>query len=307
MKRICRIVALVLVFAVVLAVPALAAPTSDDGIISGLLSGWSGSSSPLYYSSSWFLRVVDDLSDISSYSSKVYSLLSNSSYGWNKLATAVLQMDTYMNSTTSGWAKMIADLNYLPTISGYLATMSSSSGSGSSSSGGFSSADSTVLSQIYSHLVNAEGSLSSIDVQLSSFEIPLGYLDDIWVGVAAIRDAVASPEDAAINESQKEEKEAWTSGFGSVDRTSSISDFSGFESGFKSWFSLPDVDISLLFDQVNTGFGGWFSQETADALKAQYGTATLGLDDESDTPLLDENQRQVQEILSGGDGNWLTH
>lgn len=133
------------------------------------------------------------------------------------------------------------------------------------------------------------------------------FLEQILSIVTDIKSVIATPEDIAMNESQTEEKEAWTSGFGSVDRTSSISDFSGFETGFKSWFSLPDVDISLLFDQVNTGFGGWFSQDTADALKAQYGTSTLDLDDESETPLLDENQRQVQEILSGGDGNWLTH
>lgn len=82
---------------------AAAAPTSEDGIISGLLSGWSSSSSPLYYNTSWFWQVLVELRDIDTTLSGTFSDLKS---GWS--GTSLTTPTGYTNS----WYASVRNLLY---------------------------------------------------------------------------------------------------------------------------------------------------------------------------------------------------
>lgn len=153
--------------------------------------------------------------------------------------------------------------------------------------------------------------VSNIDLNLTSLVDHAAASSDTLAAIAAdvqdIRDVIADPLDADINEEEQDNKNAFLNSFSKKSQAKSIGDLSGLSDGFTDWFSL-DVDPGLLFDQVDTGFADWFTSETAQAISVGGGAAAAGIslmdDDpyvEPDTPYLDAWDLEVQDILSGGD------
>lgn len=124
----------------------------------------------------------------------------------------------------------------------------------------------------------------------------------------------ADPNDVYIHENSAQSKSQFSNSFSSFDGDlgSNISSSFGLLGGLKDFFSLPNVDISSTFEQVESGYSSWFSSETAQALSvgagaaAMTGISLMGEDEyvEPDTPYLDAWNAEVQEILAGGDGEW---
>lgn len=159
--------------------------------------------------------------------------------------------------------------------------------------------------------------LSNIDVNVTSMlthaENSVSILTGIASDVKDIRDVIADPLDADINESQQENKTAFLDNFANKSQADNIGDLGGLSGGMTDWFKLDDVDITSMFDQVDTGFGRWFTSETAQSISVGGGAASAGIgvglmDDaeyvEPETPYLDAYTQEVQDILAGGDGEW---
>lgn len=153
--------------------------------------------------------------------------------------------------------------------------------------------------------------VSNIDLNLTTLVDHAAASSDTLASIAAdvqdIRDVIADPLDADINEEEQDNKNAFLNSFSKKSQAKSIGDLSGLSDDFTDWFSL-DVDPGLLFDQVDTGFADWFTSETAQAISVGGGAAAAGItlmyDDpyvEPDTPYLDAWDQEVQDILSGGD------
>lgn len=154
--------------------------------------------------------------------------------------------------------------------------------------------------------------LGNIDLNMTSLVSHAQNSVSILSGMASdlkdIRDVIADPLDADINESQKDNKTAFLDNFGSKSQSENIGDLAGLSGGMTDFFQLPDVDISSMFDQVESGFGQWFTSETAQAISVGGGAAAVGVSlmDEAEyvppeTPYLDAWTQEVQDILSGGD------
>lgn len=161
--------------------------------------------------------------------------------------------------------------------------------------------------------------LSSIDVNLTSMlshaENSVSILTGIASDVKDIRDVIADPLDADINESQQDNKSAFLDNFASKSQSENIGDLAGLSGGMTDWFKLDGVDITSMFDQVESGYGQWFTSETAQAICVGGGSASVAaaagvelMEDaeyvEPETPYLDAWDQEVQDILAGGDGEW---
>lgn len=151
-------------------------------------------------------------------------------------------------------------------------------------------------------------SLSNIDVNVAS---QVSILGGMASDLKDIRDVIADPLDADINKSQTDNKTAFLNNFGSKSQSESIGQLAGLSGGMTDWFKLPDVDITSMFDQVESGYSQWFSSETAQSISVGGGAAAVGIslmDDaeyvEPETPYLDAWDQEVQNILAGGDGEW---
>lgn len=153
--------------------------------------------------------------------------------------------------------------------------------------------------------------VSNIDLNLTTLVDHAATSADTLAAIAAdvqdIRDVIADPLDSDINEEEQDNKNAFLNTFSKKSQAKSIGDLSGLSDGFTDWFAL-DVDPGLMFDQFDTGFGDWFTSETAQAISVGGGAAAAGIslmdDDpyvEPDTPYLDAWDREVQDILSGGE------
>lgn len=124
----------------------------------------------------------------------------------------------------------------------------------------------------------------------------------------------ADPTDVYINENIAGIKSDFSTSYVSLDGAVGygLLDSFGLLGGIRDFFSLPDVDISSTFEQVESGYSSWFSAETAQALTVGAGSAAMtgislmGEDDyvEPETPYLDAWNSEVEEILAGGDGEW---
>lgn len=130
-----------------------------------------------------------------------------------------------------------------------------------------------------------------------------------------IHDFLMNEEDLETKDASKDDQQTFNSEFGSKDRTGDMSKLSGLSTGMTDWFSLPDVDITSMFDQVETGYGKWFTSETAQAISVGGGSAAVAaaagiavVSDaeyvEPETPYLDAWDQEVKDILAGGDGEW---
>lgn len=135
------------------------------------------------------------------------------------------------------------------------------------------------------------------------------------MGVKQLADFFCDDNSLSLKESSSS-AEAVVENFYRTDGYSSISNNARFSfdflGGLRDFFSLPDVDISSTFEQVESGYSSWFSADTAQALSvgagaaAMTGISLMGEEEylEPDTPYLDAWNAEVQEILAGGDGEW---
>lgn len=155
--------------------------------------------------------------------------------------------------------------------------------------------------------------LNRIDLSLrGSISGPLVGTNGV---VRDIRNFLMNQEDMETKEAAKDGQQTFNSEFGSKDRTGDMSKLSGLSTGMTDWFSLPDVDITSMFDQVESGYGKWFTSETAQAISVGGGSAAVAaaagiavVSDaeyvEPETPYLDAWDQEVKDILAGGDGEW---
>lgn len=161
--------------------------------------------------------------------------------------------------------------------------------------------------------------LANIDLNVTTM---LGHAENsvtILTGIASdlkdIRDVIADPLDSDINESQTDNKTAFLNNFATKSQADNIGDLAGLSGGFTEWFALPDVDITSMFDQVESGYGQWFTSETAQSISVGGGAAAVAaaagvelMEDQEyvppQTPYLDAWDQEVQDILAGGDGEW---
>lgn len=155
-------------------------------------------------------------------------------------------------------------------------------------------------------------SLSNIDVNVAS---QVSILGGMASDLKDIRDVIADPLDADINKSQTDNKTAFLNNFGSKSQSENIGQLAGLSGGMTDWFKLPDVDITSMFDQVESGYGQWFTSATAQSIAVGGGAAAVAaaagvdlMEDQEyvppETPYLDAWDQEVQDILAGGDGEW---
>lgn len=325
MKRVISLILAVAVICSLLVTPAMAAETADS-LANKLMTGWTSSYAPTGFSSSWYWRVITLMNTLESDLDLMFSSVSSSINGLPKIVSDLLQIRTdttasknslngiytFMNSSTTGWGKMISYLFNMSTDIAGVEANSNSIVSYLSDVYVSSSATQIASEALYNYLTGQYTGFPSFKAYLDDFEDDMFYVVDYLMNyngylnyLPDILYAISRWEDDRIKDSQQDEKEAWNKGFGSKDRVGSISDMSGLDGGLSSWLSLPDVDISSTFEQVDTGFATWFSQDVADALKVQgvAGVSVLA-DEEPETPYLDANQAEVEAILAGGDGIW---
>ncbi len=145
------------------------------------------------------------------------------------------------------------------------------------------------------------------------FKVLFNALNSVSTNTSKLVSVFATPADIELKDSQADEEKAVLSGIAKVDRVGNINDFSGLEGDLKDYFAMDDVNIGLMFGQVEDGYRDWFSSYTASCLAVGGGAsavsgaaaATYGLDraahEEPDTPYLDAYAAEVASILAGGD------
>ena len=144
------------------------------------------------------------------------------------------------------------------------------------------------------------------------FKNLFNVMNNVYSNTKKLTDVFATTDDLELKASQAHEEKAILSGLAQVDRVGTINDFTGLEGDMKEFFAMDDVDIGLMFGQVESGYSNWFSGYTARCLAVGGGSsavsgavaATYGLDraayEEPETPYLDAYAAEVASILAGG-------
>ena len=329
---------LVLVFAV----PAFAVTADEQS--DTLKSGWGGSYAPSGYTSSWFWRVVSELSDISddiyqirvdinTIDSRVLSIQSNVS----GLVTTVQNISGKIDTLSGYLLNIKTDVTSIDTelsligndVEDILPEVISIDATTSAISSNLTDVKSKVtdieLNTDYLKTIDADTSnLSDLSTSLQSgswltsgssvnwFKVLFNATSSINTNVSKLASLYATDTDFQIKQSQADEEQAVLGALQSSNRVDDISGLSGFSGDMKDFFAMDDVDIGLMFGQVESGYSSWFSMNTARALAVGGGAsavsgavaATYGLDraayEEPETPYLDASNAEVASILAGG-------
>lgn len=247
---------------------------------------------------------------IFTYVNKISTLL-DGVYGVQSTYTLISQIEDFVSSISTSATSMTSYLNSIMGDTSYLTNLTD------------------IESVLSGNLPDINSSTANIDV---STEGILTFLEDLnsmnWLMNASseyswftmtggslynLAQIYADPTDVYIDENVQGIKSDFASSYVSLDGVGSgIVDSFGLLGGLRDFFSLPDVDISSTFEQVESGYSSWFSAETAQALTvgagaaAVAGIALMSEDEyvEPETPYLDAWNNEVQSILAGGDGEW---
>lgn len=317
---------------------------SIDSVASSLKSGWSSTSAPSGYTSSWFWRVVSELDDISddiyqirvdinTIDSRVLSIQSNVSgllTTLQNVSSNIVTMSGYLLNVKTDVASIDAELSLIgDDVDHILPEVISIDSTTTTISSNLSDVKSKVtdieLNTDYLETIDSDTSnLADLSTSLQNgswltsssggnwFRNLFSVMNNVYSNTKKLADIFATTDDLALKDSQANEEKAILSGLAQVDRVGTINDFTGLEGDMKEFFAMDDVDIGLMFGQVESGYSNWFSGYTARCLSVGGGAsavsgaavATYRLDpalhEEPETPYLDAYDAEVSSILAGG-------